>query len=169
MQLLRAEQLLGRPAGPQPRAQYLAPALRQPLGPVDRTWDSTEGRPETSEPAPEFSARNGETEARRKWVSGGAASGPWAPEHLFYGPGFGHPAPHSKGDHIWGSGCPKVSWEGERGMMAPQGFCTPMLSCVPGVQYKRCSLVLSLWSAVLRGESDAAQICGCDCKLETDG
>ena len=113
VQLLRAEQLLGRPAGPQPRAQYLALGLRQSSGPVDRTWGSTEGRSETSEPAPEFSAGNGETEVRRERVSGGAGSGPWAPEHLFHGPGFGHPAPHSRGDHIWGPGCSKASWEGE--------------------------------------------------------
>ena len=53
--------------------------------------------------------------------------------------------------------------------VTPQGFCTPVLSCVPGVQYKRCSLVLSLWSVVLRGGGDAAQIWGSDCKLGADG
>lgn len=125
VQLLRAEQLLGRPAGPQPRAQNLALGLRQPSGPVDRTWGSKEGRSETSEPAPEFSAGNGETEARRERVSGGAGSGPCAPEHLFGGPGFGHPAPHSRGDHIWGPGCPKASWEGEAGHGRSSGFLHP--------------------------------------------
>lgn len=125
VQLLRAEQLLGRQAGPHPGAQYLALAPRQPLGLVDRTWGSTEGRSETSEPAPELSAGNGETEARREWVSGGAGSGPWAPEHLFDGPGFGHPAPHSRGDHIWGPGCPKESWEGEGGHGDSSGFLHP--------------------------------------------
>ena len=125
VQLLRAEQLLGRQARPYPRAQYLALAPRQSLGLVDRTWGSTEGRSETSEPAPELSAGNGETEARREWVSGGAGSGPWAPEHLFDGPGFGHPAPRSRGDHIWGPGCPKASWEGEGGHGDSSGFLHP--------------------------------------------
>lgn len=64
---------------------------------------------------------------------------------------------------------PRRAGRVRRGMVAPQGFCTLVLSCVPGVQYKRCSLVLSLWSVVLCGEADAAQIWGCDCKLGTDG
>ena len=132
VQLLRAEQLLGRQARPYPRAQYLALAPRQSLGLVDRTWGSTEGRSETSEPAPELSAGNGETEARREWVSGGAGSGPWAPEHLFDGPGFGHPAPRSRGDHIWGPGCPKVSWEGEGGHGDSSGFLHPRVVMCAG-------------------------------------
>lgn len=169
MQLLRAEQLLGRPAGPQPGAQYLALGLRQSSGPVDRTWGSTEGRSETSEPAPEFSAGNGETEVRRERlvVELGVVLGLLNICFMVQGSVTLH---HTPGETISGvQAALRRAGRVRRGMVTPQGFCTPVLSCVPGVQYKRCSLVLSLWSVVLRGEGDAAQIRGCDCKLGNDG
>lgn len=88
------------------------------------------------------------------------------PEHLFYGPGFGHPAPHSKGDHIWGSGCPKVSWVGERGMRS-SGFLHPDVVMCARSSAQEVFPGPVLWSAVLLVR-DAVQICD-DCKLETDG